>query len=323
MRKLIVKLLLLAAPLAVLAALVVAVDPFNFFGGPSLLSDRLKVRNRFYSGATMPAYNMLAKLVEYRRQPVANLIIGDSRLTRFNARMVEELTGEAFYNFGVPGGNYRSMVDTFWYADRLVPLKTVYLQVSFRTYGAGDWDIFSEAEMTANSVWYHLASRRVLGATFLGLRSLFFERSMQYAYDDHPPGFWAKVLESERGMVRRFRRPVELLKELTKIAEHCRAKGIRLVLIDLPSHLDAQRLVTEAGLEEERERYRQEMMALGTYYDFNRTNRLTVDRTLYVDPLHALPAVPDEVIRQIWRGPLVDGQVYGRTGTTDPTHAAR
>jgi hypothetical protein len=284
--------------------LVAWVDPFAYFDGPTPISRDLKVKNLYHDGATMPFYNMLWKIIEYRRHPVENIIIV------FDTGLVADLTGRPLYNFGVPGGNFPSMFSIFWYADSLTTLRTVYLQVSFRNYSAGvNWDIYTGPRIAAGSSLYYLTNRSVLGAAWLNLRSRFFGKYMRY--DDLPPDHWANVLRKDEQIYTHFSEAPQYLEELQRVAVHCRKRGIRLVLIDIPTYDDVHLLINRLGMASELERYREHMKAVGTYYDMQGPSALTRRRADFQDPLHPHRDVLERMIHEIWEGPLVNGTVYG------------
>lgn len=319
MKRVIRWLLLLAIPFALLMGGVAWIDPFNYFDAGSPVPMETRKANLRHSGEVMPTYTLAWKLIEYRRKPVADIIIGDSRLTRFDASLVTSLTGRKLYNFGVPGGNTPSMFKTFWYADSLTRLRTVYLQTGFRNWSAGqDYDIWEgPAWATASAVRY-ITDRDVLGKAWLDARAHWGTVQAEGLAADQ----WEKVIANERGIIETYAPSARFASELARVAQRCNERGIKLVIIDLPVHDEVHRMVSEFGKEDELEQYRALMRATATYYDLSGPSAITADRSQYIDALHTSKGLLDGVIREIWMGPLMHGAVSGEpivmTGEQEP-----
>ncbi|MBK9177558.1 MAG: hypothetical protein IPM46_14745 [Flavobacteriales bacterium] len=306
MKRLIRWILLLAMPFALLMGGVAWIDPFNYFDANSPVPLQTRKANCRHSGAVMPTYTLAWKMIEYRRRPVADIIIGDSRLTRFDASLVSSITGRELYNFGVPGGNTPSMFKTFWYADSLTELKTVYLQTGFRNWSAAqDYDIWEGPAWSTGSLVRYLTDREVLGKAWLDARAHWGSVQAEGLAADQ----WEKVIANERGVLEAYEASPRFADELRKVAARCKERGIQLVIVDLPVHDEVHRMEAEFGLDEQMEDYRALMRSAGTYFDLSGPSALTADRAQYIDALHTSTALLDGVIREIWQGPLVNGAV--------------
>lgn len=306
MRKLIRWLLLLALPFAVLLGAVAWIDPFNYFGEGSPVPLETRRANLRHSGTVMPYYTLAWKLIEYRRRPVADIIIGDSRLTRFDEALVSRITGRELYNFGVPGGNTPSLFKTFWYADSLTELRTVYLQTGFRNWSAAqDYDIWEGPQWSTSSAIHYVTDRDVLGKAWLDTRAHWGTVQAEGIASDQ----WEVVMRNERAVLEGHSPSQRFAEELKRVAARCKERDIKLVIIDLPVHNEVHAIERELGLEKDIEAYKALMRAAGTYYDFAGPSAITADRAEYIDALHTSKELLDGVIRELWQGPLANGRV--------------
>ena len=306
MRNLIRWLLLLALPFAALMGGVAWIDPFNYFGAASPIPLETRKANLRHSGAVMPHYTLAWKMIEYRRRPVADIIIGDSRLTRFDASLVSRIMGRELYNFGVPGGNTPSLFKTFWYADSLTELKSVYLQTGFRNWSAAqDYDIWEGPAWSTGSAIHYLTDRDVLGKAWLDARAYWGTVQAEGIAADQ----WEVVMRNERAVLEGYAPSARFADELKRVAARCKERGIKLVIIDLPVHNEVHAIEREQGLEQAITDYKARMRSAGMYYDFAGPNSITADREEYIDALHTSKDLLDGVIREIWQGPLVNGAV--------------
>ncbi len=301
LRKLLLRFLLMGVPFALVFGVVAVVDPYNKFRVCDAVPDTLKQKNLYHDGRTMAFSNLMWELTAFDREPCPNVIIGDSRLSYFPIDHLDEVTRERWFNFGVPGGNYRSMFDTFWHADSVCALKNVYLQVSFRGMNAANnWDVFHEPKLVSAQPLMYLTSRRVIEATALNIRSLLAPRSVHY--DVLPPDQWQRVKAMERSSDSSFVYDPKVVGELERIATRCGEKNIHLVLVDFPTHADVQALHNTSGLEHLRASYRVEMASIATYLDLDTDSGFARDRANFRDPLHLTRNAQRELIDVVWGG---------------------
>src|ERR1700682_993296 len=128
MRRFLWKSLLLALPFLAYGGVVVIVDPYDFLNLSGLIADDLKLKTSYQLNPC------LWKMIEFRRRPYANVLLGDSRMGEFEADQVSLVAGEAYYNFSYGGASLNEMIDTFWFAASVTKLKNVYVGVNFDLY---------------------------------------------------------------------------------------------------------------------------------------------------------------------------------------------
>lgn len=292
---------LLALPVLAVFALVVLVDPYCLYhrGGP--VPYALKEKNLYHSGRTMPFSNMLWKLIEFRRAPLPNILLGDSRLSYFDLDELGKVSGSAYYNFGIPGGNYRTVDHLFAYADSLVTLRNVYVQVSFRGLNASqNFDIYQEPAAILDKPWSYVYNRRVLEATGLNLVSWIAPNTL--VYDAPDPDQWSMVLEAERQSAQHFIPDTTVYLRLQRLADRCRAVNANVVFVEYPIHPDLQRINTEAGLDTLRQTYLERLRTIAPVIDLDRPGSFPTDRSFWRDPLHLTVDAQRLLIDRVWGG---------------------
>ncbi|QQR84854.1 MAG: hypothetical protein IPJ76_09485 [Flavobacteriales bacterium] len=286
MRRFFLRILLICAPFAVVFGTVVVVDPYNYFNWCHVVSDEVKLKNLNHDGKTMAFSNLMWKMKEYRRKPVPDLLIGDSRLSYFDLQYLDKATGQSWYNFGVPGGNHRTALDVFDYVDSIAPPNRVYMQVSFRNMAAGqDYDIFSEPLAVEGTPGLYVSNRRVLAATWLAIKACASPGSVQY--DVLSPDHWNNVMTMERDAAASFKMDTAFYHRMEEVAVECRKQGTELVLVEWPSHESLHTVRTEAGLDAQRAAYADRLRSMATYVDLDAPgNTISADRSNFRDPLH-------------------------------------
>jgi len=291
--------LLLIAPFALILGTVAWVDPYGMFGWKGPVPIELKEKNLYHSGRTMPFSNLMWKLVAFKQKPVRNVLLGDSRLSHFDVGYLREVDGRTWFNFGVPGGNVRTLADVFSYADSATILERVMVQVNFRAMNKGfDWDLFHEPALLVNEPLLYVTNRRVIEATGLNLISRFWPEKL--SYDAVPKDQWERVLKMERDNAASFTFDEQAFARLEQIAERCHARGIKLVFVEYPTHDEVRSIYSEAGLDDERAQYAARMRSMADYLDLDHDGVFPADRSLWRDPMHLTEEAQRLLIDRIW-----------------------
>lgn len=295
-RKLLLRTALICAPFAMVFGAVVVVDPYNYFNWCHVIPDHVKLRNLNHDGRTMAFSNLMWKMKEYRRAPLPNVLIGDSRLSYFDLDHLEEVTGAVWYNFGVPGGNHRTAADVFGFVDSLATPKKVWLQVSFRNMAAGqDYDLYSEPFTVEGTPGLYVSNRRVLAATALAVKAQWFPESVQY--DVLAPDHWQRVIQMETKAAGEFTLDTSFYARLEAIAERCERQGSELTFIEWPAFQAIHAIRSNAGLDRLHAQYRDRMAGIARYIDLDTAgNAISADSSNYRDPLHLKTAAQRKLI---------------------------
>ncbi len=298
-RRFLLQCALLALPIALLFAAVAWVDPYALFGDVGPVSQELKEKNLYHSGRTMPFSNMLWKLIDFRRTPNGNVLLGDSRLSRFDTDSLERFTGDRYYNFGIPGGNFVTIDHLFRYADSLTTLRNVYVQVAFRGMETNqNFDVYKEPRMILEKPVSYVYNRRVMEAAGLNLISRFAPDLL--SYDMPGAGNWEMVLEAEKESAEHFVLDTTVYERLQHIADRCRAEGANLVFVEYPTHPDLQGIMADAGLTAQRKQYLERLRSLAPVIDLDRAGLFPADRGFWRDPLHLTVDAQRMLIHHIW-----------------------
>lgn len=289
----------LALPVLGLFTLVAWVDPYELYHGGGPVEHARKKKNLYHSGRTMSFSNMLWKLIEYRRNPAANVLLGDSRLTYFDTDSLARVTGDHYYNFGIPGGNYVTMDHLFRFADSLAHLDHVYLQVSFRGCNTiHSFDSYKEPAAILKEPWSYVYNRRVIEAAGLNLYSTLFPNAVEY--DVHSTDHWQQVVEAERSGAEEFQMDSTVFMKLRRVAERCRAEGAQLVLVEYPTHPEIQAVMRAAGTGPLRATYLAELRNIAPVIDLDQPGLFPADRSFWRDPLHLTVKAQQRLIQHIW-----------------------
>jgi hypothetical protein len=316
MSKFLKRLLWFVLPFVGIALIIMVIDPYNYFFSGNFIPNSVKFRVVNLSAESMPRGNTLWKSVDFERHPCPNILIGDSRAFSMSVDSIRKIANLEFYNFGVPGGNYRSIIETFWYTSDIIKLERVYIQVAFHNYSKNSsYNLMSDAQ-------------KVKSRPYLFFSRFYFlkESAMDVYYSllSNEPSLnsdlpfnqknWNSILENQgRSSLESMTYPSQYFSELKKIAAYCRENNIELGFIIFPDHSDFHDLIAELQMQDAYERYKRDIYSLGKVYDYDSAmSPIATDISNYVDIFHLKRALTCKyIIRDIW------GQKNITTGVVD------
>ena len=103
MKKYLFRGLLFAIPFIVYFLFILIIDPHNFFNVFHVINDVDKKAIISRNDESSPRGNMLWKSLKIKRNPVKKMIIGDSQAANVNVALIEEICGEKYFNYSIPG----------------------------------------------------------------------------------------------------------------------------------------------------------------------------------------------------------------------------
>lgn len=296
MKLFIQKMLLLSIPFVLYGLLMILVDPYNYFNVCNIINDRVKLETAYKLD------NCLWKLIEYKRKPISNILLGDSRLENIDVKEIEKITGEKYYNFAYGGGSLPEIVDTFWYSTKKCKLRNVYIGINFNLYNSYN----SRNRFTTNN--------RLLGNPFLyvlnytvidGLRYNIYRQCINKEFRIGVPTlnrkrFWKHQLEVVSPFFyKRYQYPKHYYKQLVEIANYCHKNTINLVFIIPPTHVELQNLIVDFNLTTQHKKFKEDLKKLVIIYDFNYPNDFTKNKNNFLDPYHCRKEI-NPVVSEVW-----------------------
>lgn len=297
MKKLIIKSIIFLIPFLLLISSIVVIDPFNYFHIFKLTDDTVKKQ------LSSQINYALWKVIDFKDKPAPNIILGDSRMNKIRSEVVKELTGDDYFNFCYGGGTLQEIINTFWYADSLTDLKSVYIGLSLVLYNMSNMrDRVRDAIDTTEKPLLYLVNRDVIKASFRLLKTVF-----EKDFDDiETPNmdrdeFWAYQLGiPTTRYFANYIYPDQIYQKLRELVNYCNNKNIKVIFIIPPTHISLQEKIKEFYLIEAQKRFLKDIMALGTVYDFDYPNILTENRRNFADPYHLNKEMIHLITQEIW-----------------------
>lgn len=307
-KKLIKKLALFLLPFGIYGAVIIAIDPYNYFSPKSVIPGELKQEISFKLNYA------LWRMVEYKRQPSDGLLLGDSRMMAIQAEDIRRVCGQDYYNFAYGGGSLKEALATFRFANDQTKLKRVAIGLDINTYNGSDTkDRVAEAQAALRNPLLYVTNNNVMLAAWKLVGSVVTGKAASIgAPVGDRESFWRQQLEvTARVYLENYRDPVFYRKELLEISEICRAQNIQLDFIIFPSHQDLMSKIGEYDLLDANRVMREDLARCGRVFDFAWENALTADKVSFKDPFHFTREVSDLIVRSVWGADRDYVRVYG------------
>jgi len=304
MKKFLIRLFLFLIPFFFIALFVIFIDPYNYFLGHNFVPDIAKIQVINRSAESMPRGNTLWKMIDFKRYPSRNILIGDSRAFDLNVDTIKRISNIDFYNFGVPGGNYKSIIETFWYTTSIIKPERVYIQVGFHNYSeSSKYNLMEDAKKVCRKPYFFFSRFYFFRESFLDIYYALKGISTKRNEDISDPKSWTKILKNQgdNALVSMIY-PASYYRELQRISAYCKVNNIELVFIIFPDQQDFHNLIAEHGLGGLYTKYKEDIYSLGKVYDFDDTSSdIIKKRSNYRDIFHLNhDIIYDTIIRRIW-----------------------
>lgn len=297
-------LLLLGTQLVLWSVLIgfnAAIDPFGVLGRPSGVPPDLGDQR----------IQMLQRLTAYHREPLSQVLIGDSRIMNLGETRIAAVTGSPVANLGIGGLFGSDLAPVFWFAARQGRLQQVTIGVSFsQLRGPRERSSAAQAIRWIDSPLHYLLSTSIARYSLLAaVRPWYAVADVKMVPTMSPEAFWEHQLgPSTRNLLAGFAYDDALIAELRRIKAYCDARRIRLTFLIPPTHADLRQSEARLGLAPLRERFKADLASIGRTIDFDYVNEWTTDRKAFNDPYHATDAFNARLIEEVWGGPLMVGR---------------
>ena len=306
MRKFVIRGSLFSLPVVIYVALLVLIDPYNYFASSSLL-----VRNDVKRATSYRLNYAIWKCVLYHRKFCPSILCGDSRVEPFDEDLMSEVAGTPYRNLALGGGSLPETCSMVEFAVQEAErthrrLENIYIGLNFSRFHftPGPNRVEDAIPLLGNPLLY-LSNRNVANAAWMNVTVQYFGASDQFArFTMSREAVWQSQLgEPMERSLKPYIYPTDCYKRLETIAEYCRKHQITLGFVIIPTHVDLQNRVADFGLLPMQERFLKDLARLGTVYDFDYPNDLTTNREDYSDPFHAYPHILAAATREVWGDP--------------------
>lgn len=304
------RLLLFLSPFIFISLFILLIDPYNLFNVSHIIKDEVKIKCINRTRAIAPRGNILWKIIEFKRNPSPNIILGDSRLVDISNSKVEKEIGGKVSNLAVPAGNYKTLADLFWMAANTIKLQNVIIETGFSTYNSlRNFDLYKPAMKTVQEPLTYFFGWTYLKDSFIVLYHS--NEKVIKSYKDVEDN-WIIAYNS---MIRNFPRyeyPEETYKELVEISEYCKKERINLIFVIAPDYNEVHNLVKRYSLEDEYYRFKSDIGTLGTLIDLDNGQPFSFNKDNYYDYYHIKPAIADTLVSMIFHSTLIKGKFVNK-----------
>lgn len=281
----------------VYAGAIAVIDPFNLLPSTVLVPVASKMKAFNCDAALKPFGHALWKMNEFRRRPCPQVVFGDSRANDFDYAHMSRLAGSRVFNFGIPGGDYHSLTDTFFFAASQTRLERVVVCISPHTCQDSINRHLCEAPRAVlrNPLRY-FTDKRVRVTAWYALLDRLGRLEKTRGRDA-----WERVLAGvEQEAYRNWSEPQAAREACAGIGRFCASNRIELIWVVHPTCAEHQALLVSNGVASAWADFCQSLARYGTVYDFDRPGAIAADRSNFIDPLHVKAEIGRSVVEDLW-----------------------
>jgi hypothetical protein len=275
---------------------IVVIDPYNYFN-TLLVSQDVKKRIAY------PLNERLSKIIEYKRDPLPNILIGDSRIQNLSSENIKRFTNEAYFNFGYGGCTLPELIDSFWFATKHQKLKNVCIGISFDMYNKYNNTDYFKGALKSASLFNYIFNSTNFKVLFYMIKDCFSSKKIVLGIPKitNMDQFWLEIVEDQTNKFYKvYKYPDEFFGELIKIKKYCNENNINLFFFIPPTYIDLQTKIDEFALEKEKQRFEDDIKSIGKVYDFNYASKFTRNKENFFDPFHSRRQLDTILIKTIF-----------------------
>lgn len=303
--------LLFAIPLILYVLFIVVVDPYEFINVFHVIPAKEKFRVIQRTDESSPRGNILWKAIHFKRNPVPNIIIGDSQGKDIDVALIDSITGDKYYNLCAPGSSYETMFDMFWFAAEQIKLEKVYFQVAFMNYNANrQYNLFYFATDYFKRPYEYFTTRDIFFdaaanvAWAVGRHPYIVERSYEYL----GPQAMENLARSRLNLFfEKYVYPESYKAEFMRIKSYCEENKIKLYFVVMPVYKGVDNYLKEKSMVADKVRFLQDINSYGNTINLDKLTYLKQDRNNFIDYFHPTHTIIDAVTRIIWSDEYING----------------
>jgi len=308
MTKLIYKSIILLLPIIIVSIIVIIIDPYNYFPKISILGFNKKEQLLVDSHRNEAIYYGIWKTINFKRDPVDRIIIGDSRPNKIDTEQIYSLTGERYFNFAVPASNLDTACEIFWLSTRHVKLKKVYLGVGFQNYNSNEANqMYKEIERCTSNIYLYPLESRAVSSTIKIVKKLIDENSRTKEKITNKTvdiksakSGWDEIVYWLDSAYANYKYPDKYFKMLSDISNYCKINNIEFHIIIYPQHKVIRNLIQKHSLIGNYNKFISDMSRLGIVHNFD-DNELYYDNSkLFSDPIHPNENFNKTIVSKVW-----------------------
>lgn len=300
-----IKLAVFSLPVVAMVLIIIIVDPYNFVNKSHVINDDVKIKVLKRSGSVSPRGTLLWKSLRYKRDPVKNIIIGDSQGSDIDELLITEITGEKYFNYCSPGSSYETMFDCFWFCTENGDLENVYFQIGFMNFNSyRSYNLFNYAEDYFNSPYLYFTNKDIFFDSFC---TLAYYATKDSAIVNKPKEFYDVKWQDQvsenylKVFFDNYSYPTEFIAKFKDVSDYCAAHDIKLHFILMPVYEEVGNYLRARDLIGKEQMFKQDIGEFGITFDFSNDVRFTVDRNNFHDYFHPRKEITNQIVELIWR----------------------
>jgi hypothetical protein len=246
---------------------------------------------------------IFSNLIEFKKHPSPYILLGDSRMKNMDLQKIKTLSGESYSNLAYGGASIIEIQKTFWFAARTTKLKKVFIGMNFELYNSlNNRDLVTKTlDFLDNPVQYFINLSTWESIYHILRTKLSGKKPIINKPDMSKQSFWTYQLNvTAKRYYESYSFPYAYHNSLLEIALYCEKENIKLCFIIFPTHSDLRNKISEYGLLDWNERFKQEMYSFTQTLDFDQDNFFSKDSSYFKDPFHYNETYGEMLICSIW-----------------------
>lgn len=277
------KILVFGFPFLIYVALIIIIDPFNYFNLSGLTDSNVK-----FKVSSTVNYG-LWKVLRIKENISPDVIIGDSRIADMDLKTIDSATNRKFCDFSIGGGTTQEVISSFNLIKENAIVMNIYLGVCYNVNPEKTKNRVEGALDIVRNPLLYFSNLEVLQCAF---NCIFYKNTDVYGEErtnQEQENRWKSVLEKTgNSLGEKSTYPESYLDDIAYIATESNKYNKKLYIIFTPNHKDYHDLIKNRGLDSSYLNFKLRLSGIQSFkfVDLDNEETLIFERKNFNDIFH-------------------------------------
>jgi hypothetical protein len=305
MWKFIKYILFLMLPLVLWALFVIIIDPCNYFGYSSVISNEIKEQNALMLNP------LLYQAIDLHHYPCENMLIGDSRTETLPLKEIENISKKEYKKLTIYGAKLNEIFDLVYLANSEKKLKETVIGINFNMFNEFGYDdrVSNIKNILKNPLKY-IYNRNIGQLCYYLIKASITGKKISSIPLMSKEEWWKWIIETKAYQwYGKYQYSEKLHNELLTLDNFAKKNDIKLTFIIVPHNREFHARLVDLGLSKDEINFKKIMANLNAkVIDYDYENKITLNKNYFIDPIHYNDEIGQLIVDEVWN----DDYIFGK-----------
>ncbi len=301
---------------------------FNYVIDPYGFNQKIQIKGINAVKEDNTPFTIKYKMPHLREGGWNNLMLGTSRTGLMDTHIVDKYLGGKTFSMSLPGSAMPLQFDSFWYAIQFNHIKNLIYGIDFMTFNKNrkfnddyiqykdelqSFGLFSTFDIYVNLKTFQKSMETILNnISEEPIQHPFYSRSGMRNYPDFKQQLkngsfnmqksvntHLQMYYKKNGIYANYVYAPEYMEMFKQVIDYCKKHDINIYVYIPPMYIEHFNALKEAGLQDEFEYFKRELVKVTEFIDFSGLNTITTDKTKFWDSSHLKKKYTELIMQKV------------------------